>query len=117
MANSIPGATLSGNTITLPEGVYDIRALAPAIRVDGHKAHLFNVTDNVIALAGANAFSAAVGGNYQTDSVVEGRLVVPSGGRDFTLRHYVRSARTNGFGLAVPGSGIEVHSSVSVWKV
>lgn len=119
VTNDIPGASLLANTITLPEGTYDIRARAPATRVFGHKAHLFNVTDNVVALEGSNAFSvdAAANLNFQTDSIVEGRLVVPSGGRDFTLRHYTRNTSANSFGLTVPGSGIEVYSSVSIWKV
>ena len=47
VTNTISGASLAANQITLAAGTYDIDAHAVAFRVDGHVAKLYNITDGM----------------------------------------------------------------------
>lgn len=116
VTNTITGASLSANVITLPEGMYVIDGLCPSHRADGHKAHLYNVTDAVVAIQGQNSFSSNTN-SVLTNAPVRGAFIVPSGGRDYEVRHYFRGGRaTTGLGLGVPNSGVEIYSNILIFE-
>ncbi|MBK8651594.1 MAG: hypothetical protein IPN23_07800 [Elusimicrobia bacterium] len=55
--NSISGASLSADTVTLPAGTYKISWRAPAFRVYRHQTVWRNITDSVDAIIGSSAYA------------------------------------------------------------
>lgn len=98
--NSITGASLASNTVTLPAGTYEIHIRAPGASVNNHKALLYNVTDSSYPIVGSSAFATS-GSSVQVDSVGLGFITIASQ-KSFTIRHYTLTATaTFGLGNAV----------------
>jgi len=115
--NTITGASLGSNQITLPAGTYNIRATAPCVGGANHKAYLYNVTDAAIAINGTSEYSDN-STSTSTCSVCVGRVVIASA-KVFELRHAIQiSVATNGLGIAcnVAAAGSEVYSTVMIQK-
>jgi len=120
--NTIDGASLAGNAVTLPAGSYRFRGRTPGYRCGGHQAQLYNVTDSAVVALGSNAVTSGTSGpSIQTDSIVSGFFTITSA-KAFILRHV--SARLNGaisfpadegYGAAV-GSGAEIYSELEFEK-
>lgn len=112
----IPGASITGNQITLPSGVYWIDASAPAYAVNGHQLKLYNVTDSVDEIFGLSSHTGANGFNDR--AVIHASLVVSGGPKVYELRHKCQSTVTgNGFGKAANVSGIEVFAEINIRKL
>lgn len=119
--NTIVGASLSANQITLPAGGFRVNARAPAF-FSQHRCQIFNVTNNVVHTYGSNAnglnatTAASIGGDpVQTESFVSAyiELVEPT---TFSLKSYCSEANaTNGLGQAsVEAIGEEIYSSIEI---
>jgi len=116
MTNEISGASLSSNQITLPSGTYFINALAVALKVDGHKAKLRNITDSSDTLIGTSEYAGS-GGVVTSSSIINGRFTIASQ-KTFELQHRCDlTSSTNGFGQAQAFSVVEVFADVRIWKV
>jgi hypothetical protein len=113
--NTITGASLASNQITLPAGTYDVFARAPGHQCEGHQAYLYNVTDAAIALLGTTARSRQTSStDGSNDSVVMGQITITST-KVFELRHYTANAQaTNGLGSAAASGNVEVYASLLV---
>jgi hypothetical protein len=98
VSNTIQGASLLANQITLPAGTYRINGSAPAFNTNDHVVRLFNVTDATNTLIGTaeNATTTATD-PVQTRSFISGKLTITSP-KVFELRHFTE--------LAVAGSGL-----------
>jgi len=110
-ANTITGASLASNQVTLPAGTYISRGRAPSSGGTGvQRAFLYNVTDAANTLIGANShgFTAS-----SSDCVVSGRFTI-AGTKAFELRHYTQSA--SGIGDA-NSQAAEVYSELEFIKV
>lgn len=119
-ANTISGASLASNQITLPAGTYRIRASAPANGVNLHTARLYNVTDAASAIIGTSenttSLAATPSETTQTRSFVDGRITITAT-KVFELRHYCQElVATNGLGSSVSAGGSEVYSVVEIIK-
>jgi hypothetical protein len=112
--NTITGASLSGNQITLPAGTYRIRASAPAAYVGTHKLALMETTTNNLISSGPNENS--VSGSSQTRAYVGPAEFVFPTGKTFYLKHYVTSAATNGLGTYVSWA-VEIYTEIFIEKV
>lgn len=79
--NTIAGASLASNQITLPAGTYEVAIRTPGAMVQ-HKAALWSVTANAYVMVGSNECSTAPGGGTgtatTTNSFVTGRLTLAS---------------------------------------
>ena len=115
--NTISGASLGSNQITLPAGTYEIEATAPGFNCRSHQARLYNTTDASDGLIGTNEFCTNVSGNQtQTKSRVAGFITITSP-KVFELRHRCSSsAAANGLGVGT-GFGLGVYSEVMIRKV
>ncbi|HSH72332.1 MAG TPA: hypothetical protein VK974_04665 [Methylophilaceae bacterium] len=112
-ANTISGASLAANQITLPAGTYRIDASAPTHSVDESRISLYNVTDGAVQILGTceNGITAVV-----TRSFLKGRFTIAAP-KVFELRHYVGTTiATNGFGLQVNSGGVEVYTQIEITK-
>jgi len=114
--NTITGASLSSNQITLPSGSYFIQAYAPGFRVDGHVAKLYNITDSSDVIIGSNA---SCGSSMTTNApaTVFGYFTIAAQ-KVFELQHRSQSTASDvGFGIRNELAIGEVYSEVFIWKV
>ena len=92
LSNSIAGASLASNQVTLPAGTYDVEATA-ILLVTGtsHRIKVFNVTDNAPVAIGTTGYS---GPNQYSDGIPSraiGRFTIAAA-KVFEVRHYGNSA-------------------------
>ena len=113
-ANSIIGASLAVNQITLPAGTYRINASAPAHAMDFVKAYLFNVTDASNQIVGTTEDAPTAG---TVRSFINGRFTIAAT-KVFELRHFIGTIVTaDGLGKAANAAGlVEVYSQVEIIK-
>ncbi len=118
MVNTITGASLNSNIITLPAGRYRVFCRAPARAIGNHKARLYNVTDGEIILVGSTAFTSSAAITYATtDSIVMGEFTITAS-KDVRLEHRVAVSRNgDGWGNATNFGVVEVYSEVQVVKI
>lgn len=115
VTNTITGASLASNQITLPAGIYDVEASAPAYAVGQHKAKLM-VSAGADLLIGTSEYIDA-SDPTMSRSLVRGRIVLAAE-TVLELRHRCAvTAATNGFGTPSNFAVIEVYSDVLIRKV
>lgn len=114
--NTITGASLASNQITLPAGTYDIWATAPAVSSNHHRTHLYNITDAAIELLGTSQ-STASADTVSTLGPTTGQITI-AGTKVFELRHFIQTAKaTFGLGVRTQDSNVEVYAEVFIRKV
>lgn len=114
--NTIAGASLSANTITLPAGRYLINGSAPACKVIRHKTWFQNVSDGVTAFEGTNEVSDF---NYPsvTRSHFKG-LIVLTAPKNFQVLHACEVTVANtGMGFSTVSLGNEVYTDVEIIRI
>ena len=105
VANTIPGASLANNQVTLPAGVYDIIAFAPAYKAGGHIVCLYSITENALLALGVMEYTGAAYG-VSTTSCLTTRITLPVS-TILELRHQCSSTQAgNGFGADVNLVGV-----------
>lgn len=113
--NTIAGASLGSNQITLPSGTYVVRASAPALSVDQHQLRLQNITDSTTTQVGPNRRSW-VNSADSTPAELISVFTIPDT-KVFELQHRCTTTRSSdGFGPAC-SFGTEVYADVFVVKV
>lgn len=114
--NTITGASLSSNQVTLPAGTYLIWAYGPAHDMNRSRCRWFNVTDSTTTILGTPIF-AATGDATMLNAHLMGQFII-AGEKDFELRQYTQAAKaTIGFGIGVDDGDTEVYSEVLIQKV
>jgi hypothetical protein len=109
--NTIYGASLASNQITLPAGTYRIKARAPVGSIDGNQAVFFNVTDTTSYFGSSNDGLSGV----QSWSLVDCRFTIASA-KVFELRHWTNVAVASGLGYNASAGNTEVYSQVEIIK-
>lgn len=113
--NFIPGASLSGNRITLPAGRYKIDATVPSSNVNICRAALYNATSSAYLLYSHTARSAYDYNGY-THMRIRGEFTLAAAS-SIELRMWGQTTHANGMGAA-SGSGVpEIYTEVEVWKM
>jgi hypothetical protein len=113
--NTISGASLASNQITLPAGTYRYLGSAPCFGGSSNAALFYNVTAASYAGIGC-AETAAVGG-ASTRSALTG-IVTLAVATVFEVRHYTFSAAsTSGLGQQSQSGQIEVYAEITFEKV
>jgi hypothetical protein len=118
LLNSISGASLASNRITLPAGTYFVEASAPAYHADWHRLKLYNYTDSLDIPIGTSEYAV-----YSTSNMVQTRAFVKgpftlAAQKEVELRHRVQTARADyGFGAASNFAVIEVYSQIEIRKI
>ena len=118
-SNGISGASLSGNSITLPAGTYEVIAFAQGYAVGSHQIRLMNATDSAVLVAGSSAFAPSGSGAAQTTAILEGRFVL-SASKQLRLSHYTQLAQTSiGLGNALDANAVTagLFAQVAIRKV
>lgn len=115
VTNTITGASLGTNKITLPIGTYEINASSPAAGVDRFRARLLNVTTSSIILLGTCEYGVNPSGAGR--SVIQGTFTLASQSEINILLFTSTINTTNGLGLAINDGYTEVYTSVFIQKV
>lgn len=112
--NTISGASLAANRITLPAGKYICQFCAPAYATSVntlHQTRLRNITAGTDLIIGSSARGAA-----QTLSVGAGHFTLTVTSL-IELQHIIGTTRnTDGFGKAANFTS-EIYGQVSIWRV
>ena len=117
ISNSIVGANLSNDAITLPAGTFYVEASAPAFFVDKHKTDLYSVTDAVVLLEGTSEYASDHSGDTsQTRSFVSGRFTLTSESSIILRHRCIGNKANNGLGLN-SNLATEVYSDIKIWRV
>jgi len=114
VTNTITGASLATNQITLPAGTYEIEAWAIAENCGRHKALLRNVTDVSDEIIGTSELNGSVD-TVQTASKVQGRFTIAAE-KDFEIQTRVEGGSSSG-GLASNFGVVEVYADVTIRKL
>lgn len=109
-SNTITGAALASNQITLPAGTYRVEASVPFFNGDRHRGFLYNVTDAAVAVLGTSENS---GGAFTTRSFVRGVFSIAAT-KVFELRHHCESIATQGLGDPVVDGRPEVYAEITI---
>jgi hypothetical protein len=114
VANTVAGASLASNQVTLPAGTYYVKARVPAYSTNNTKVRLQNITDSTTAILGASGYVSNSMGT-QTDMWIIGTLTIASS-KAFEVQHYGSNAQTGGFGQAA-SQGTEIYAEIEFFKV
>jgi hypothetical protein len=111
--NSISGASLASNRVTLPAGTYEYSGSAPAAAALRNQIRLYCTTD---ALNFNNGTSEHAGNDGSSRSIVRGLFVI-SAPKTFELQHSAEQASTFMWGFPGSKGGAEVYSEIMFTKV
>ncbi len=106
VANTITGASLAANVITLPAGTYRVLASAPAWHTDEHLIRLQNTTDASTTAYGTNAYAGdTTGGEGETRSFIDYQFTIAAE-KEFEIQHIVNNTdgNDNALGRQNPGA-------------
>jgi phage-related tail fiber protein len=114
--NTIAGASLASNQVTLPAGTYRVNGFSVSASSSYHKAWLRNVTDTTVVAQGesCNIYGAAIYGS--SSSKFNGSFTITSS-KVFDIQHYFTVAQAaNGLGPAASSGQVEVYSTLEIIK-
>lgn len=120
VTNTISGASLASNQITLPAGTYEVNFSAPCLGpVANHRAVLYNVTDTSQLFLGVAAYSN-LNPSYGYDTTVSYGvgIITITATKVLELRHYISVAvGTFGLGGTANDGYTDVYASVLIKKI
>ncbi len=109
--NTISGASLSSNQVTLPAGTFHVHAVAPN-KGSNSVLRWQNITDSTTAIAGQSNYFEAWG-----EAHLIGSFVIAAS-KTFELQHrFAATEAGNGLGVAANYGQNEVYAMVSIIKV
>ena len=112
--NEIAGASLATNVITLPAGTYEADIRSPVMRVQAHRARLYDVTNSVALILGESGNSDSAEGSMV--SSIRGRFTLAAV-TNVRVEHYTTAAVASfGLGFAT-NQGTEVYTDLMIRKV
>jgi len=111
--NTINGASLASDTVTLPPGTYNVYASAPFINSSATKIFLYNTTDSSYSIIGENSYPNSSG----SISELFGQITITAS-KNFKIRYYcLAGSATTGLGAQVGSGQVEVYASAEFIKV
>ena len=114
--NTIAGASLASDRITLPAGTYRIIASAPGAQVSNHKIKLANITDTSDQLMGTSSRSAPAD-NTQTRSFIDDIFTIAAQ-KVFEIQHRSASTQSStGLGVSSSFSVVEIYTMITIEKI
>lgn len=115
--NTITGASLANNQVTLPAGTYYIYASAPAYEVGKHKSVIYNISDSKIEIIGSPEECRADSHASSNRSFIIG-VVTITDNKVFEVQHRCEDTYgTYGFGWKANYSIVETYTQVFIQKI
>lgn len=113
LKNTIFGASLSSNQITMPAGRYSIDARAPGAQT-GHRLRLYNSTTSTVLLLGSSAKTSGSSSDTTTDSWVRGDIFLAATAA-LRLEHWFPSASNMGWPTSAGTQ--EVYTEITIRRL
>lgn len=114
--NTITGASLANNQVTLPAGTYFIEGSAPARNVSNHNSRLYNITTAASMATGQN--QVAIDWSYTTNSSVVKAHVILTTTSVIELQHQCQvTFETYGFGSWTGFGDSEIYSMLTIRRI
>jgi hypothetical protein len=115
--NTISGASLASNAVTLPAGTYEYVGSVPGYQCNAFQAQLWNSTDGAAVDMGTSETSTASSG-AQARSVVRGTFTITSS-KSFQLRHLQVNGSAGTFGQPASNANsvAEVYAEILFRKI
>jgi hypothetical protein len=114
--NTITGASLASNQITLPLGSYTVRATGATHRVQQHQLRIRNISDSSSDILGL-VVSSDNATNSDVPGILNGTLVLTEE-KVFELQHRADSTQaTNGFGVPTSFGEQEVYADILITQI
>lgn len=114
--NTITGASLASNIITLPAGTYTLVASCPAYSVGVNQSRLYNVTTAAVIVIGTGSYFGNATDKPVLHSMLRAAFTLASQS-DLRIEHRCQVTKaTDGFGVA-NGLGTEVYTDALITKV
>lgn len=107
--NTIPGASLAANTITLPAGIYKFRAKAPGYACNATQLMLFNGA--AFVNIGSSEVLTAGGATFIDD------IITITTTTNYKVAQYCATAIADGLGKPANSGQVEVYTMVSVERL
>lgn len=113
--NTISGASLSSNQITLPSGTYYARWSAPGQAVNSHQSRFVSTpTATIISTGTAEVANGSV---FMTTRSIGSISFSITGSQAFELQHRCETTNAgDGYGIAANFT-TEVYSTIEIWKL
>ena len=116
LQNTMTGASLSSNQITLPAGTFYLQASAPAFQTSSNNLRWYNITDSTSVATGTNSYAL-----YTNDVMMNASLnctFTIAANKTFELQHYgAVTKNTSGFGVAGGLGYSEIYAQLTIIKV
>jgi hypothetical protein len=116
LQNTMTGASLSSNQITLPAGTFYLQASAPAFQTSSNNLRWYNITDSTSVATGTNSYAL-----YTNDVMMNASLnctFTIAASKTFELQHYgAVTKNTSGFGVAGGLGYSEIYAQLTIIKV
>jgi hypothetical protein len=114
--NTVSGASLASNQVTLPAGTYWVQATAPGIDVALHQARLQNITAGTTLLTGTPEYAPLLGSGAGSASITKSDVIgqiTLTAASAIELQHRVGRTSNGGF----PANfATEVYAEVIFWR-
>lgn len=116
--NTIPGASLSSDRITLPAGNYEVIATCPAVDVQLHQCRLYNITTtSILSLGSSENTTQDATNKVCTSSRIYGSFSLTAQSL-VELQHQCSATLAGrGFGDSSNFGVGEIYSEIFIWKV
>lgn len=116
--NTISGASLANNQITLTTGKYEIDVVCPGYYINRTRARVYNITDSKAEITGTNDFThTSVAGSVKIHGFMEFNEA-----KTIEIQQLSQGSQsTNGLGLpmgdVLTGFGVEVYTNVTIRRI
>jgi hypothetical protein len=111
--NSIQGASLATNQITLPAGTFRVSASAPGHNIAQNKLRLRDAGDTTTYLVGSSYFNSATD-NGEQNALLRGIFTLTAS-TALELQHYSEAVKaTDGLGVQVNATEVEVYADIVI---
>ena len=115
--NTISGASLSSNIITLPAGKYYSEVWSMTYAILHHSVFLKNNSLSEYILIGSSERSNNSGNGCSTKSVASGAFTLNSV-TNIQVQHYTEAGRSpNGLGTTVNSGQDDIYADIKIWKL
>lgn len=110
--NTITGASVAANVVTLPAGRYRVTASDPAYNCDYHRLRLYNVTAAAAILTGPNEYARSSADAHSTTALLDGFFTL-SATSNVRLEHWCTfGSGSSFFGIESTTGSPEVYASI-----
>ena len=115
VANTIAGASLASNAVTLPAGTYRINASAPVNEAGTARLYLYNLSDAVNIASGPNVNMGTVDGQGNVTSLIA--IFTLAATKDLTLRQRINAFQSDGLGQDVNDGEPEIYAQAFIERL